>query len=129
MAPFPPPAGGGAPTKKHRGKLSLCLRARWGDKLVALLLVRLLILNVQKLNTWAARHAGVCLLCAIVGWILSAPFGPSEFSGGTMTGPLLAIHDISGYLFLLAVVMTFVYPRFAAGVAIVACVLSLPLYL
>jgi hypothetical protein len=67
-------------------------------------------------------------LCAIVGWILSAPFGPSEFSGGTVTGPLLAIHDGAGYLFLLAVVVSFVHHRFAAGVALVACVLSLPLY-
>src|ERR1700732_3464004 len=84
---------------------------------------------MPTLSTRAARLAGICLLCAIVGWIFSAPFGPSEFSGGTVTGPLLTIHDLAGYLFLLAIVMTFVYQRLAADVALVACLLSLPLYL
>lgn len=76
----------------------------------------------------ALRHTGICMLCAIVGWVVSDPLGPSEFRGGTVTGPLLAIHEVSGGLFVLSAVMTFVYRRTAAVIALIACLLSLPLY-
>lgn len=71
---------------------------------------------------------GCLLLCAIVGWVFSDPLGPSEFSGGSVTGPLLSIHDVSGYLFVLAVVLTFFYRRAAAAIGLVATLLAVPLY-
>jgi hypothetical protein len=73
--------------------------------------------------------AGVCLLCAIAGWMFSGGLEGSEFSGGRITGPLLGIHDLSSFVFLLAFGLTFRYRRAAAAVALVAALLSLPLYL
>ena len=57
---------------------------------------------MKRVGAHAWRQAASCLLCAIVGFTFSAPLGPSEFSGGSVTGPLLTLHDVSGYLFLLA---------------------------
>jgi hypothetical protein len=73
--------------------------------------------------------AGVCLLCAIAGWMFSDGIEVSEFGGGRITGPLLSIHDLSGFVFLVAIGLTFRYRRAAAAVALVAALLSLPLYL
>jgi hypothetical protein len=83
---------------------------------------------IHHIQRFRLRHASVCLLAAVVGWIFSDPLGPSEFSGGWVTGPLLALHDLSGYLLVLSSAMIFVYRRVASGVALVACALSLPLY-
>ena len=83
---------------------------------------------MKRVGAHAWRQAASCLLCAIVGFTFSAPLGPSEFSGGSVTGPLLTLHDVSGYLFLLAVLLTFLYPRIAAATAMAAALLSLPLY-
>ena len=86
---------------------------------------------MKKVSARAWRQAASCLSCAIVGWILSDTYelGPSEFSGGTVTGPLLTLHDISGDLFIVAVLLTFMYRRVAAAIALSACVLALPMYL
>lgn len=46
-----------------------------------------------------------------------------------MTGPLLTIQSVSSVAFLVAVVALFVSRRIAAAVAIVGCVLAVPLYL
>src|SRR5260221_70118 len=69
-----------------------------------------------------------CLIGAIVSWRLSDELGPSEFSGGIVTGPLLRLQDWCVILFPLAVVATFIHLRTAAIVALVAAVFATPLY-
>jgi len=61
--------------------------------------------------------------------MMTAWLGGTEFGGGRVTGPMLDMHDIGTLLFPVALLLTFVYPRVAAAMAIAASVLSLPLYL
>jgi hypothetical protein len=79
-----------------------------------------------KQKLWQAAS---CLLCATVAWRIGDALASSEFRGGSLTGPLLDLHDSGGLLFVLAVILTFVYRRIAAGMALVSCLLCLPLYL
>ena len=76
-------------------------------------------------------QAATCLLCAAVAWKspVTAGLEGTEFSGGRITGPMLVMHGMGALLFPLALLLTFVYPRIAAGIALTASVLSLPLYL
>ena len=85
--------------------------------------------KLKKVRGREYRQAASCLLCAIVAWRFEGIVGPSEFSGGTVTGPLLRSLSVSGDLFLVAVPLSFVFRRVAAAMALVAVPLSLPLYL
>jgi len=69
-----------------------------------------------------------CLIGGIVSWRLSDELGPSEFSGGIVTGPLLRLQDWCVILFPLAVLATFIHLRTAAIVAVIAAVFATPLY-
>jgi len=80
--------------------------------------------RTQKLG-----QAASCLLCAAVIWKYAADLYGTEFSGGRVTGPLLDMYDIGRVLFVLALLLTFVFPRVAAAMALAASVLSLPLFL
>ena len=65
------------------------------------------------------------VLGVIVAWGRGALiFGGTEFSGGT----LARYNDDGILLFLVALVLTFRFPRTAAAIALIACCLSLPLY-
>ena len=69
--------------------------------------------------------AASCLVCTVVWWRSFSMFDGTEFGGGSLARN-------AGYgclLFLLAPVLAFKYPRSAAISALVACVVSLPLYL
>lgn len=70
-----------------------------------------------------------CLVCVVVAQQNSFGVGGTEFSGGRLTGPILDSLDIGSLLFALALILTFVRPRIAAALAIVASLLCLPLYL
>src|SRR5262245_34654003 len=70
-----------------------------------------------------------CLICGVISWRFSDYLGPSEFSGGTVTGPLFRIHDWSVILFPLAAVTTFIHLRTGAIIALVATVAAAPMYL
>jgi len=74
-------------------------------------------------------QATTCLLCGAIGWRFESPMVGTEFEGGWLTGPLLAMHFVGTLLFLLALVMTFIVRRTAAAIALLACLLCLPLYL
>lgn len=74
-------------------------------------------------------QAASCFLCAVVTWRIPAGLAGSEFSGGSLTGRLLTFYEIGTYLFVLALVMTFVHQRIAAGIALTASLLCVPLYL
>src|SRR2546422_3391021 len=62
-------------------------------------------------------------------WRYSLVLDGTEFSGGAVTGPLLSFEQAASYLFVLALVLTFLYRRIAAVATIVACVLCLPFYM
>jgi len=83
---------------------------------------------MRTLNIQAARHIGACVLCAIIGWYFAAPLDGTEFSGGSVTGPLLTLHAVSGVLFLLSAAAIAAYPPAAIAIGVIAAVLSLPLY-
>lgn len=74
-------------------------------------------------------QAAICLLCLAVVWIRLGDIAASEFSGGRVTGPLFAMAEGGSFLFLPALILTFFYRRIAVGIALMACLLCLPLYL
>jgi len=51
----------------------------------------------------------------------------TEFSGGWLTGPLLSMADIGTVIFILAFVLTFLFPRVAAAIGLVSSLLCVPL--
>ena len=81
--------------------------------------------NVRRNLTQAAA----CLICAIPAWRYSIVLEGTEFSGGTVTGPLLSFEGAAAELFVLGLVLAFLYRRIAAVVTVAACVLCLPVYL
>ena len=87
-------------------------------------------MSLKKPDILQVCQAGSFLLCVSLAWQV-VPIGNegTEFSGGRLTGPLLSIHDIGTLLFVVAIVLTFVFPRVAAAIGLAASVLCLPLYL
>lgn len=70
-----------------------------------------------------------CLLCVLFALKITVRLEGTELSGGWLTGPLLSMADIGTLLFVLALIVTFVYPRIAAVVGLASSLLCLPLYL
>lgn len=79
-----------------------------------------------KQQLWLAVS---CLVCVIVALRNTNGLAGTEFSGGWLTGPLLSMIDIGTVLFVLALVLTFMYPRIARAIALASSLLCLPLYL
>jgi hypothetical protein len=69
------------------------------------------------------------VLGAIVTGRFSDYLGHTEFSGGTVTGPLWTLQETASGLFLLAAIGAFFYAPIAAGIALLAGVIALPMYL
>jgi hypothetical protein len=82
--------------------------------------------KLSRQNVWQAT---AFLACAGVLWLHLGDFGASELSGGWLTGKILTMAEIGALLFLSALVMTVFRPRAGAIIALVASVLSLPIYL
>ena len=81
---------------------------------------------MRKQRIWqAAAYA----LCAAIALARLDIVGASEFRGGQVTGPLFAMAAAGCFLFILAVVLTFLVPRIASVIAFTAALLSLPMYL
>ena len=74
-------------------------------------------------------QAGSCLLCLAIAWIRLDDIGASEFIGGRVTGSLFTMADIGSFLFIPALILTFFYRQIPAGIALMAALLCLPLYL
>jgi hypothetical protein len=70
-----------------------------------------------------------CLVCVIVALRNTNGLEGTEFSGGWLTGPLLSMTDIGTVLFVLALIVTFMYPRTAGAIGLASSLLCLPLYL
>src|ERR1700743_2795066 len=79
-----------------------------------------------KSELWQSASLLLCLAVAEVhmDWI-----GASEFSGGSITGPVFSMFQVGGLFFLAAVVLTFFFQRAGAIIGIAASVLCFPLYL
>ena len=69
-----------------------------------------------------------CLLCVFFALKITDGLAGTEFSGGRLTGPLLSMADIGSFFFVIALVVTFVYPRVAAVVGLASSLLCLPLF-
>jgi hypothetical protein len=86
----------------------------------------------KEMGSRSARDwilVALCLLCVAVSWIVTDPVAATEFSGGTVTGPILRGNYLGSVLFLIAAGLTFVRRRRLAAVAgLLAVLLSLPLY-
>jgi hypothetical protein len=74
-------------------------------------------------------QAGVCFVSGVMVWGYGTSLEGTEFSGGRLTGLLLDMRDVGLLLFVLALLLTFFYRRFAASITLIACLLCLPLYL
>ncbi len=74
-------------------------------------------------------QASSCALCVAVAWARMDDVGAGEFSGGRVTGPLFTMAESGSFLFMPALILTFFYRRIAAGIALMASLLCLPLYL
>jgi hypothetical protein len=70
-----------------------------------------------------------CLVCVIVALRNTNGLEGTEFSGAWLTDPLLSMIDIGTVLFVLALIVTFRYPRIAGAIGIASSLLCLPLYL
>ncbi|MGB0015272.1 MAG: hypothetical protein WCF73_08225 [Candidatus Sulfotelmatobacter sp.] len=79
-----------------------------------------------KQQLWLAVS---CLVCVIVALRNTNGLEGTEFSGGWLTGPLLSMADIGTVLFVLAFIVTFMYPRIAGAIGLASSLLCLPLYL
>jgi len=73
-------------------------------------------------------QAGSCLLCVIANQRYFVGLEGTEFSGGRITGPILDSYDVGIVLFVVALLLTFVYPRVAAATSIGASLMCFPLY-
>jgi ABC-type uncharacterized transport system permease subunit len=85
--------------------------------------------SMEKRNMQKLWQALACLACVIVLWIHLDDFGASEFSGGRITGKLFTMADLASLLFIVAVLVTILFPRIAAVIALTASLLCLPFYL
>src|SRR5258708_22014660 len=78
---------------------------------------------------YAVAQAACYGVSFIAGFVFGLPMEGWEFSGGSVTGRLMAAQDWSLLIFILALLVTFWFRRVGAALGIVASVLSLPLYL
>jgi hypothetical protein len=84
-------------------------------------------LALKKPDMGQALQAGSFLLCAVLALYVTRGLDKSEFRGGWLTGPLLSMADIGTVLFILALVLTLLRPRVAAGFGLASSLLCVPL--
>jgi hypothetical protein len=82
---------------------------------------------MRKPDAGQAFQAGSFLLCVYLALQLTNGLDGTEFSGGWLTGPLLSMADSGTVLFVLALVLTFLFPRVAAGIGLASSLLCVPL--
>ena len=82
---------------------------------------------MRKPDAGQAFQAGSFLLCVYLALQLTRGLDGTEFSGGWLTGPLLSMADSATLLFILAIVLTFLFPRVAAAIGLASSLLCVPL--
>jgi hypothetical protein len=75
-------------------------------------------LNLRKPDAGQAFQPGSFLLCVYLGLQLTRSLDGTEFSGGSLTGPLRSMADGGTLLFIPAIVLTFLFPRVAAAIGL-----------
>jgi hypothetical protein len=85
--------------------------------------------QTQQRSKRDVQLAAVCVLGTIVSWRFIDYLGPTEFRGGTVTRPMFLLLTLALDLYPLAGFLAFFYPPFAAGIALLAGVIALPIYL
>lgn len=85
-------------------------------------------MSLKKPDILQVCQAGSFLLCVSLAWHVTSGYEGTEFSGGWLTGRLLSMEVIGTALFIVAVVLTFVFPRVAAAIGLTASALCFPLY-
>jgi hypothetical protein len=83
---------------------------------------------LKRPNIAQTFQAGSLLLCVFLALQITSGLDGTEFSGGWVTGPLLSMADIGTLLFVLALVLTFLFPRVSAAIGLASTLLCLPLY-
>ena len=83
---------------------------------------------MKRPNIAQTFQAGSLLLCVFLALQITSGLDGTEFSGGWVTGPLLSMADIGTLLFVLALVLTFLFPRVSAALGLASTLLCLPLY-
>lgn len=73
-------------------------------------------------------QAAAYLLCFATVWTFGPSLEGTEFSGGRLTGLMLAMNDLGGALFLLAAVLAFFLRKTSAAMALISATLCLPLF-
>ena len=71
--------------------------------------------------------AAACAFCAAIVYIRGRELEGTEFSGGSLTGPLLQLNDAGALFFILGLLLTFALQRIAAVTVLLGCLLCLPL--
>ena len=79
-----------------------------------------------KRELWQAAS---CWACVILVWRELEFLGPSEFSGGYVSGRLFRLAETACLLFAFGLILTFVFRRAAAALLIAASLFCWPLYL
>lgn len=74
-------------------------------------------------------QAFTCLVCVAVIFLYVTRLEGSEFSGGRITGPLLAVSAWGIVLLAAGFVLTFFLPQIGAMVILISGLMSLPLFL
>jgi hypothetical protein len=85
--------------------------------------------TIQQRSKRDVQLAAVCVLGTIVSWRFIDYLGPTEFRGGTVTRPMFLLLTLALDLYPLAAFLAFFYPPLAAGIALLAGVIALPIYL
>lgn len=85
-------------------------------------------MTLRKPDVGQVFQAGCFLLCTSLALELTRGLDGTEFSGGWLTGPLLSMAVIATVLFILALILTFLFPRIAAAIGVASSLLCLPLY-
>ena len=82
---------------------------------------------MRKPDAGQALQAVSFLLCVCLTLQVARGLDGTEFSGGWLTGPLLSMANIGTVLFVLALFLTFLLPRVAAGIGLTSSLLCAPL--
>ena len=74
-------------------------------------------------------HATASLVCAAIWLHVDGPLEGTEFSGGSLTGPLLNASQLGIVHFVVAAMTVWRFPRTGGLLAVIAATLALPLAL
>src|SRR6185437_5102651 len=80
-----------------------------------------------RLGTRTLTQVIGSVICLAFTWKLTYGLGATEFSGGRITGPLLAMSDFAMLLFLLSTILILWLPRTTALFTALACLLCFPI--